>query len=348
MLFRWMKLPIAVQFMMLLLAALVLGVLCVYDMGVKIHVAEARNQARTVADLVDNVGTWASQYNGIWVKSDPDDPSVLVGSFLERNWGIPTKEFNPASIGDILSPQSDITKLHGLSDTLSSVTSVAYHRKNPALVQRELSDVTRNSMAKAKFRMTSDRFMNPDNAPTRFELAAIESLRASGQAEYSERTDRSLLYARRLVASAACLKCHESAEKAPEAVRSRYGTVRGFGYREGEIAGVVSVEIPLDYVLWRFVQDFDRWTWGLLGAFLLAVGLIVTYVHRSIIRPVRVLKTYAERAAHSALGQEVPSVRFVEDEHRSRNEVHRLNAAIKALYTSIKLMNRHGRTPTKC
>ena len=56
----------------------------------------------------------------------------------------------------------------------------------PALVQRELSDITIASSAKAKFRMTSDRYMNPNNAPSEFDKLAMNAIRESGASEYSE------------------------------------------------------------------------------------------------------------------------------------------------------------------
>lgn len=330
----WKKLPIVVQFLLLLLTAIALGTFASYRIGDKIYVAEARNQARTVADMVQNVGAWATQYNGVWVKSNPTDAKFNVGSYLEREAAAP-KPDAPAA------PAQPAT-LDQAYAMLTENGTVAYHRKNPALVQRELSDVTQASPARAKFRMTSDKFMNPNNAPTRFELAAIELLRESGDTEYSEVRGSQLYYARKLVALPGCLKCHESPEKAPAAVKAQYGQTNGFGYKEGEIAGIISVSIPLNYTVGTLLQDFDWRTWGIIGAFVFSVVLILVYVQWSIISPVRQLNAYAERAAHSEVGSDIGTVQFVEDEHGSHNEVHRLSAALKAMYTSIKLLHRQG------
>ena len=51
----WKRLPIAVQFSVLLAVAVVLGAACAYQIGGTIYVNEARNQARTVADMVVNM-----------------------------------------------------------------------------------------------------------------------------------------------------------------------------------------------------------------------------------------------------------------------------------------------------
>lgn len=308
----WKRMPIGVQFFMLLLISAVISVVCAYQIGAAMYLAETRNQARTVADMVDNVGTWASQYNGIWVKSDPTSDTMKVGNYLERDLAIST----PAS----------------------RASAAAYHRKNPALVQRELADVTLASGSKATYRMTSDKFMNPKNAPTRFELSAIERLRESKEREYSEVKEGNLLFARKLVASAACLKCHSTPERAPAAVRAMYGTTNGFGYQEGELAGIISVVIPLAYAPFTLVKDFTWATWTALVAFLLSPLMILLYIQQSVVSPVRKIKVFAEKAAHSELGHDIGQIQFDEDEYSSDNEVHRLSAAIKALYQSIRLL----------
>lgn len=342
----WKRLPIAVQFSVLLAVAVVLGAASAYQIGGTIYVNEARNQARTVADMVENVGTWASQYKGIWVKNDTKDAGFKVGDYLEREVAYPRPAVAASAPAQGAVAKLVATKPAALTqDELDELESAlaAYHRKNPALVQRELSDVTQASPSQAKFRMTSDKFMNPNNAPTQFELTAIESLRASKQVEYSEVRGTDLLYARRVIASAACLKCHGTPEQAPLAVRTRYGTTKGFGYQEGEVAGVISVAIPLKYEPQKLVSDFGWKTWLAVVAFCLSALLILLYVQRSIIAPVRKLKAYAEKAAHSELGRDIGKLQFVDDEHGSSNEVHRLSAAIKAMYQSIRLLHRQSR-----
>ncbi len=45
--------------------------------------------------------------------------------------------------------------------------------------------------------------------------------------------------------SAACIRCHGKAEEAPEELIERYGTDGGFRFREGDLAGINSVAIPV-------------------------------------------------------------------------------------------------------
>ena len=78
------RLPLTVQFSLLLTLAAVLIGFSAFRLGNTIYVGELRNQARTLADMVDNVGQWATKYRGIWVKGDPTNPDQQVGSFLEH------------------------------------------------------------------------------------------------------------------------------------------------------------------------------------------------------------------------------------------------------------------------
>ena len=128
------KLSLSFQFIVLLIGLACIAAVASYLVGSSVYVSETRNQARTVADMVDNFGQWATRYRGVWVKDDPRDPKLEVGSFLER-------ELSTAS---------------GANDSTTAPNAAAFHRKNPALVQRELSDITIASPARAKFRMTSE------------------------------------------------------------------------------------------------------------------------------------------------------------------------------------------------
>ena len=335
------RLPIALQFSLLLLVVLALGGLSAYLIGDAVYLREAENQARTVADMVENVGTWASQYKGVWVRNDPAADKFKVGDFLEREaaWSRADKP-PPSPI-----PALAVTNPFGADEAKPRPYAVeanppraAFHRKNPALVQRELSQVTQASPAGAKFRMTSDKFMNPNNAPNLFEMTAIDALQNSANTEYAEVRGDSLLYARKLVATSACLQCHGTPERAPPALLERYGSSNGFGYKEGGVAGVISVVIPLQYAPAKLLRDISAWTWVAIGAFLLSALCVMIYVQHFIISPVRALNFYAEKAAHSGLRMDIGRLQFAENEHDSGNEIHRLNAAIRAMYQSIRLM----------
>ena len=315
------RLPLIVQFsLLLIITALVIG-FSAYRLGTSIYIGELRNQARTVADMVDNVGQWASKYRGIWVKGDPTNPDQQVGSFLEQE---PT----------VMGPDGKVPD--------ASVRGPGFHGKNPALVQRELADITRTSSSRAKFRMTSDKYMNPDNQPTDFDRAAMQAIRKGGLSEYSETRGSTLYYARRLVADQGCLRCHGSPEAAPEAVRSQYPGPQGYGYQVGQLAGIISVAVPIDFSVITLLNRIDTQIWVAMGISALAVMSLLMFVRWSLIEPIRQVQAFASTASHADLGAKLEKLHFVPEEHRSLNEVHQLNRAVKAMHTSIQGLFRHA------
>lgn len=334
------KLPIGIQFVSVIAILVIAGVIAALQFMKEISVAEARNQARTVADMVDNVGTWASQYSGVWVRGEVGKSS---GAFLEREAAMPresmVKQIMQAS-GYVGLAESDLKMLEDLGS--------AYHRKNPALVQRELADVTQASAAKAKFRMTSDKYMNPNNAPNGFEIVAIETLRQSGETEFAKVEGSSLLYARKLVVTKGCLACHGKPEDAPKAVRAQYGTVNGYGYQIGDVAGIISVSVPLAGVqAGQLLKNIQLGTSLAVLAFGLAFALAIAYVHVFIIRPTKKLQKFASEVSSTSLENLVVAPQLVEDEGGSSNEIHGLSNAIKLMYRSIRILHQEGLTESR-
>lgn len=202
--------------------------------------SQSVSESRTVADMVENVGRWASQYGGVHVRTIGTD-SRIPGSFL-------TRVVYAASSGDatVLSGnragQSESER-----EALQRVE--AYHWKNPALIQREVADVIAASGSKARYRLTARTVLNTNNAPNPFEIEAMDALQAAEGARKEYWTVRAgqLLYARAVVAQKSCLACHDSAEKAPEFLRTnvQFNGGGGFGYVENKPAGVISVALPL-------------------------------------------------------------------------------------------------------
>ena len=195
-------------------------------LGNQIYRGQIVNEARSIADMAENVGTWAAAYKGVWIKDDGlTQAGVDVGSHID------TKRYRARE------DAADTTQ--ELLDT--------YHRKNPALVQRELADVIQKSASRGKFRLTSDKYMNPMNAPDGFDQRAIQTLRANKKSEYFEVSSGELRYARFVEAKASCMSCHDTPEKAPRTVALMYPGPQGYGYVVGELAGIISVRVPYTY-----------------------------------------------------------------------------------------------------
>lgn len=317
-----------------------------------INISAKLNEARTVTDMVENIGTWSSQYKGIWVRKESTDSKLNVGDFLNQEYAVtpgtaaPASSFtsapaSPANLATAATPpaiKSTANPDYAIPDII--VSSTTYHQKNPALIQREMSQITEKSNAKAKFRMTSDKFMNPDNAPNLFELSALEAIRAKPYAnEFYQANDTELTYARGITATVNCMKCHDTPEKAPKAVREKYPSLRGYGYKPGEVIGVISVKVPLDNASKTLLDNLSQNAWIIVGAFSSAL-LFMFYVIRSmIISPLRRLRKFADDVRDAEAGVTVKAPAFVKDEYSSKNEIHQLSQALKALQGAIKIFN---------
>ena len=231
--------------------------------------AQTVSEGRTVADMAENVGRWASQYGGVHVRTQGADARI-PGSFL-------TRSVYAASDGDAALLQGSRTG-QGEREAMQRVE--AYHWKNPALVQRELADVIASSGSKARYRMTARSVLNRSNAPNAFELQALDTMQSGGGKEFWTVQAGQLLYARAVVAQKSCLNCHASAEKAPAFIRTneQFNGGGGYGYVEGRPAGVISVSVPLPPAGQALVGSVPLAAWAALGMAALAAGWLALSV----------------------------------------------------------------------
>jgi HAMP domain-containing protein len=338
----WKKLSLTTQYASLLTLIVVMMVALSINLAKDVNVSARLNEARTVADMVENIGTWATQYKGVWIRKEQTDTKMEVGDYLNKEFSqAPTPtSYTPAPIPAIASPTSPTPAVDALTQPAAETPPViTYHQKNPALIQREVSDVTEKSASRAKFRSTSDKYMNPDNAPNAFETVAIASIRAQQSKEYYEVSKRELNYARAIIATEGCLKCHDTPEKAPAAVREKYPSIQGYGYKVGEVIGVVSVRVPLDNAANTVVQSFSTKTWAFIGAFFVTLFFVFYIIRSSLIKPLRRLHKFADDVRDADEHTKVRAPHFVDKEYNSQNEIHQLSQALKALHGAIKVLS---------
>jgi protein-histidine pros-kinase len=133
-----------------------------------------------------------------------------------------------------------------------------------------------------------------------------------------------------LYEKASCLACHASAENAPADVKLRYGVERGFGFKEGEVAGIISVRLP--------VRSFWQVATSVVAPVqiaLLAAAFIVAvlFIQFAVVRPIRRLTVAAERISVG----EAADLGAARIHRKSRNEVHQLILATERLRASMTL-----------
>lgn len=237
------------------------------------------SEGRTVADMAENVGRWASQYGGIHVRTVGANAQI-PGSFLTRSVYAPTDGDNHVLQG---------ARVDGVMAERALMERVeSYHWKNPALIQREVADVITASGSKARYRMTARSVLNKNNEANDFEREALDSIQAAterlgGSApavgrlqhgvadparEYWKVKSGQLLYARSVVAQASCLRCHDKADNAPEFMRTnvQFSGGGGFGYATGKPAGLISVSVPLPPTVSALTAGVPMQAWAALAA----------------------------------------------------------------------------------
>ncbi|CAK8713977.1 HAMP domain-containing protein [Candidatus Electronema halotolerans] len=173
----------------------------------------SRNEARAVADYVIAFRSWIAQSGMIWV----------------RNMDM---EAAPPGFHDFLEEQSD-------------GAGGAFYGKNPALATRELAMVVEREGGRSTFKVTSDNFRKEENAPDAFEKEAVSRFKADKSLEFVGQYENGRYrYARPLFVEESCLQCHGDPKDAPPTVLEKYGSEKAFGYKVGQVRGIISVTVP--------------------------------------------------------------------------------------------------------
>jgi len=295
---------LTVQFALVFLLALALVGAAFFLLLDRIYVNQLKSQAETVADNVDAFGTWVAQYGRVWVKGDKRSYLGHLGLLQSEDSADPTQ---PAKL-----------------------TPVDFYSKNPALAQREFSEAIEHSTSAAKFRLTSHNVMNPNNQADEFEQSALNRIRDQGLKEYFELTPTGLRYARAVFDQASCIACHGSAAKAPEDVKARYGTEHGFGFKEGDVAGIISVRVPAQ-PFWEVARRVVG-TWQLV---MIAAAFLVSmlFIQFAVVRRIRKLTSATQQIS---LGK-AADLDVARINPASSNELHQLALATERLRVSINL-----------
>lgn len=277
--------------------------------------------SRTVADMADSFRKVAAQHGGFYVRREASEDIEKVGRYLAQ---FPSEKTEDGK-------------------------QYVFHQKNPFLAIGDYSAAVQASPAAAKFRITSDNYMNPANQPDLFDLAALKEMRETGATESYAVVKGQLRYARALRADKACLSCHGDPQNAPGVVKANYrapigGTSGGgYGYEEGQIVGVTSVFVPhLTPVEMLAGQSLGFW-----ASVAVVVGLILTsfgLAVRGVVQPLKRLSNYAAVIADAGDVDELKTLKspkFDTDEGTSSNEIHRQAYAVKSLHESMQAAMEH-------
>ncbi|OGT87574.1 MAG: hypothetical protein A2286_00200 [Gammaproteobacteria bacterium RIFOXYA12_FULL_61_12] len=292
-----MKQSIATKYSLIFLATLVLIVAAVL-LGVRnLKTNVLRNEAQAVTAQVVAFRAWIANAGMIWVKELPKD----FHDFLAK------KEF---------------------TDTQGTTT---FYGKNPALATRELSTIVNKSALRATFRVTSDQYRNDANAPDYFESDAIKQVQANRDLKFVEGYDQgNYRYVEPILVKENCLKCHGDPKDAPPEVIEKYGDKKAFGYKVGDVRGVISVKLP-DLTMADILPTMaNPYTIGLL---IIAVLINFLFTRYSLIKRLRALTEGAEAIAEGNLDQEL---KYTKPEH-SKDEIDHVFHAVSLLRSSMNI-----------
>ena len=291
---------LVLRFSVLFALALVLIGGAYYLLLRQVYYSELQRQARGMADNVDAFGRWVSQYGRVWVRNKADT------LYLSQ------------------------VSLPGTPGAGASADPVVFYSKNPALAQREFSEVVGKSSSVAKFRITSDNWMNPANKPDAWEAEAISTIKNRQLDEYVDIRDGTYRYARKIVHAQSCIACHGSSDTAPRDVTEQYGRERGYGFKAGDVAGIISVSLPTEPLL---VASFGVLGPIEIGLIIIAFVILYLFMHYGVARPIKKLTQDAQLIS---VGKPV-NLDTKHISQKSRNELGQLTLAIARLRTSMDL-----------
>ncbi len=263
----------------------------------------ARHEAGAVADQVIAFRAWVAQTGMVWVRK------LIPGyhDFLARE--------NTADGG-------------------------AFYGKNPALATRELAMIANKEATRAVFRVTSDDYRQEDNIPDEFEVSAIKAFKDDKLLEFFERyEDGTYRYARPILVQQECLKCHGDPEDAPPAVLAKYGSEKAFGYKVGQVRGIVSVSLPAVGIREVIRSLLNPWTVSLV-LIILAANLL--FIYSVVIRLVRLTRS-AEAIAAGKLETELIYTNPSESNDELDHLYHATNLLKRSLIILFKRLDQQGR-----
>jgi HAMP domain-containing protein len=139
---------------------------------------------------------------------------------------------------------------------------------------------------------------------------------------------RMLFLAKPLKAGAACMRCHDTAERAPPTQIAKYGSAGGFGWKVGEIIGAQIVQVPETAAKARADATFRVFMASLLGVLLAIVATLNLLLWWIFIRPVTRISALANRISLGDVG----ATDFVA---HSRDEIGSLATALSRMRRSL-------------
>ncbi len=148
----------------------------------------------------------------------------------------------------------------------------------PAYSSRPISEVfSKNNSFNIKAQTVSDRARNPENSADSLELKAIEYFKADENTKeyFSEDDEKLYQYAYALRIEQKCLQCHGEKSQAPKFIQEKYD--KSYGYKLGEVRGILSIQLPKE-TLNNFFRHFFYYSIVYDGLLLFLLFIFILYL----------------------------------------------------------------------
>jgi HAMP domain-containing protein len=177
--------------------------------------------------------------------------------------------------------------------------------------------------------------LNPTNLENRavdWEADIIQRFRNYGTdrivGDRDTPTGRSLYVARPLRVENSCIECHGLPGNAPKAMVRIYGATNGFGWKPGEVIAARVVSVPMDVPV---AEGWQAFLWLSLATGLVFFSTLAALdwaLYVFVLRPVRLLSAFADRASTELGLPEIPA--------KGHDEISRLTISLNRMYISLQ------------
>jgi len=167
----------------------------------------------------------------------------------------------------------------------------------------------RNANAEYKQFLYREAALNPTNLEDRavdWEVDIISQFRSGAvkppvSGERDTPNGRMLFVAKPLRATAGCLFCHDTADKAPATMVAQYGPTNGFGWKLDEVIAAQIVQVPVAVALARAENTFRVFMISLVVVLVTVAVVLNLLLWWMFIRPVTRISALADRISLGAV-----------------------------------------------
>ena len=172
----------------------------------------------------------------------------------------------------------------------------------PAFAAQTIYQMVQKTYPGYTYREPALKPTNPRNLPTPFEVDLINRFRADPSlgelvGVHDDGNSRVYYLARPMRATASCLECHDTPQRAPPAMVAQYGPVNGFGWKLNEVVAIQSLTVPASEELRETGELAMILGAGLLVVFILTYFALALSIDTVVVRPLKALAQAADSAS---------------------------------------------------